>query len=120
MAEKIWDKKTLATELLLKEMEISDSLSGEDITIIKTPTPSFYIGYPFNAHCYTLEELERKVNEKGWKLSNPAKGKIASMESYQIITLQKDDKVLKPIEVNYLYSVPSWAAGGVQFGTTNT
>lgn len=120
MPEKCWSKETLQSELLLKEMEISDSLSGEDMSIIKTPIPSFYVGYPVNTHCYTIEELERRINEKGFELSRPAKEKISVMETYQIISLKKENKVLKPAEISYLYSVPSWAVGGVQFGTTNS
>lgn len=106
----------LSTDLYLLQQDYSDSLSELSFTVIKDPQGSYFVGYPFNKHAESIADVQSIVKDASF--SDDARDKLKDLETYAVAVFRIVNNVVTPVEVTYLYSIPSY--GGVQNGTSNS
>ena len=106
----------IATDLYLLRQGYSDSLSELSFSVIKEPTGTYFVGYPFNKHADNIADIEHLLS--GSSLSDDALDKLRNLDTYAVSVFRIVNNVVTPVEVTYLYSIPSY--GGGQNGTSNS
>lgn len=95
------------TDAYLLQASLSDGLNLDTLTVIKEPTGTFFVGFPFNLRADSVSSLVDKFKELGFNISKGSIDSLSKMDSYNIEAFKIKDRTIEPTKVQYLYSIPS-------------